>query len=82
MKTVRDAQDVVGETLAWLLHGGTREVAAWAADAGWVLVACDLLPREVWKRECDEAAARRGQAFRNPWASESDNHDGLSSPYL
>lgn len=66
MGQVSDARDVVAETLAWLLYTGSREVAEWASEAGWLLVVYEMIPRKVWERECDRAAKERGDAFRFP----------------
>lgn len=74
METRKEAQEILAESLAWLLYAGSREVAQWAADCGWLLCAYDLFDRDVWRRECMLASEYRGRAFSG--AKDPGDDDG------
>lgn len=77
-----DAEDILAETLGWLLYYGPRSVAEWAAETAWLLVAYEKIPRSVWERESERCAAERGEAFRFPDPFAEDDGLPLSSPQL
>lgn len=79
---MEEAEEVLAETLAWLLYYGPRRVAEYASEVAWLLVAYGLLDRKRWERESARCAKERGDAFLFPNPFGEDGSPPPSSPSL